>query len=124
MKLFFSENGQVSAEMLFSVIVLLLFLIAVFVQNSIVNSSTNLASTAYSNKGQCLKLAFSISEVFSQGNGAGMIIELEKDAVINSTSRQVIVGHEFCSFNAKTNDYSLMVGRVVLENNNWVVEVH
>ncbi len=124
MKFDFNNRGQVSAEMLFSVIILLIFLIDVFVQNSIVSASTNSVSISYSNKSQCLKLAFSLSEVFSQGPGAKIMLELEKDATVHSTTRQVIVGDEFCSFTAKTNDYSLSAGQVILENNNWIVEAH
>ena len=122
MKFNFSNKGQVSTELLVGVLILFVFLMIVFVQNSYVSNSTQLVGTIYLKQGDCLRLAFAISKVNTEGLGAQMVFELTNDANIISSQKLVMIGENYCKFIARTNNTSLSPGIITLRNYNGVVE--
>lgn len=116
-------KGQVSFEIMVSVIVLLIFLIIVLTNNSFVNTQRELIDSSFKEKNNCLELMFTISNVYYEGSGTKIELYSQNDFEIFSEQKIVRVGEQDCRFIAKTNNYSLSKGNIKIENVNGVVEI-
>jgi hypothetical protein len=110
-----SSRGQVSTELLVAVIVLLAFFVSVLIYNSLMTSDSNLIVSGIKARGDCTRLAYMISEVYSSGDGAAAFFDLDQPAAISS-KRYVSFGGINCRFLANTGDYSLGEGKISLVN--------
>ena len=117
----FSNNGQVSTELLVGVLILFVFLLIVFMQNSFVSNSSVAATDVYAKNGECLQLAFAISKVYTEGDGTKITFELANDANIISLQKTVLIGENYCRFLARASDNYLTPGTITLSNLDGVV---
>ena len=121
MKFRFSNRGQVSTELLVGVFILFIFLIIVFLQNYFVSNSTLLVSDVYEKKGECLRLAFAISKVYTEGSGTQITFDLANDANIIALQKMVAIGDNYCGFLAMVQNSTLAPGKITLRNTNGIV---
>lgn len=112
----FSFRGQVSIETVFAVAIVLIFLLVVLIQNFTVSNSIGLVNSIYPKKGECLRLAFAISEVYFEGSGTQLTMNLENTTNIISSEKSVKIGENYCSFLARAQDKNLSIGSVRIEN--------
>ena len=117
-----SNKGQASIEILVAVIILFVFFASVIVYNSTITSDSDLIVSGITQRGNCTKLAYMISEVYSNGNGASTFFMLDESATVSS-KRYVSIGSMSCKFLANTIDYSLSAGKITLTNkdNNVII---
>ena len=108
--------------MLVAVIILFVFLLVVILQSFTINNSSSTLGQIYTVRGECMRLAFAISQVYSEGNGAESVFVLDDSARILSFEKSVSIGGVSCGFLARSTDYNLSPGTILLKNNSGIVE--
>lgn len=114
-------RGQISLETIMAVGAMLVLLAMVLAHNSNVENSAELLGQKFDENSKCLKLAYIISEVYSQGEGTRISFELETDANVLSAYRVVEIGQQHCGFLANADNAELFGGWVTASNSNGQV---
>lgn len=112
-------KGQVSIEAFIAVGIILIFFVVSLVILGQINASATSIKTAAADWAACTKIANVVHEVFLQGPGTG--IDLNVDADLNITYRAVYLGNVSCDFSAAVQNASLQKGRVRIFNKTGVV---
>lgn len=114
-------KGQISLETIMAIVAMLILLALVLAHNSNVENSAELFGEKFEEKGQCLKLAYIISEVYSQGENTRISFSLEADANVLSAYKLVEINQQHCGFLANADDAELVEGGIIASNSNGQV---
>jgi hypothetical protein len=112
--------------MILAIIIIFIFFIIVFINNTFINDSSKTLRETFAERNECVKLAYLITEVYSEGDGAQTQISLDMNAQVFAPQRTVKVGEQFCGFlaNLKSSlDGNAFVGDVVLENEDGNINI-
>ncbi len=114
-------KGQISLETLMAIGAMLVLLVMVLAHNSNVKGSAELLSEKFDENNKCLKLAYIISEVYSQGENTRISFQLETDANVLAAYRVIEINQQHCGFLANAEDKELSRGRIIASNSNGQV---
>jgi len=89
-------KGQVAVETLVSVFALFFLFIIVLGYVFLVNNSAQDIDLAFSQKNDCLKLMYSISQLNTEGDGAQLQLYLDYDFEIFSNQKAIKIGEQYC----------------------------
>jgi len=113
-----NSRGQASMEVMIAIAVLLIFFAAILFQNSFMRDDSEVIAVGIAENSECMKLAYLISEVYSNGKGSEATIEINVPTKVLSAQRMVNVGEHYCKFLANSSDYDLGAGTFNLKNSN------
>ena len=116
-------RGQVSVETIVAVFILFFVLVIFFSYTILLNTSAQNIDKSFSEKNDCLKLMYSMSQMNTEGVGSEMTFYFDHDFNIYSTQKSIQIGEQYCFFLARTNDYQLNSGEIKLKNVNGIIEV-
>ena len=116
-------KGQVSVETLVAVFAIFFLMVIVLVHISVVNGNAQIFDNSFSEKNECLKLMYAISQLNNEGNGSQISIYLENGFKILSAQKAVQIGEQYCYFLARSNDYEFSGGDFLLKNVDGTIEV-
>ena len=104
-----------------AVILLLIFMVLIFLNNSFLEQQRQIIDSSYKEKNTCLELMYTASQIYSSGSGAQTVIYADYDFEVFASVQIVRVGEQDCYFLARTSDYSLSAGDIRISNVNGVV---
>jgi uncharacterized protein (UPF0333 family) len=112
----FNKRGQISAEIIVAIAVILLLFIVVLANNFAMEDTSKLVATSLNDKKECVSFAFLISQVYSSGVGSSASFQLRNNATVYSSQKSITINQESCFFLAPTSNYSLSKGKILLSN--------
>jgi len=114
-------RGQISSELIASVIIIFLLFVVVFAYVSQRNQESVQLRDFYSRKNTCNLVANQISYIYSTTKNSESIFFIDMD--VNVFGSYIEAGPITCYFQGTANPASLHIGNVILRNNKGVVSL-